>query len=544
MVESFRPENLLSVYDVGFLAYILNENRDQVSRRLREGDDAFAPEKEGVLSDLVNMETELLQLPEGQQSFERNARLSRYIPDIDATPTTYFRRVCGGVEKLPSASDEVERLLLHFAAVTYPLQLQNDTEIGHRTSIRVSWQDPMREQLQTAVMADETLSKLYPHNTKHGGQSGIALRSTGRGGGVQLLMFAETIMTVAWHYAHFDSEKPSFDEYAGAVLNVVRTLKKALQGKKAEVPMRIGLAGVLFPEGVDSLDLGWARIRRADPRDAYFTRRVPVQGQLHHTNAEGGNVVIDYIGNLVLELEVPYRILLQEDGDLTAPWPPEINPSAAIAEPIECVRLAMLLAGVGENSVATPTWQSVADPLDTGGSISIGWSDPRQGTNLSPVQLTQGQAELWADWAARVHGHRTPQTNVSIRRILRAVSERKEPEDTLIDAVIVWENLFGAGQETTLRITMSVAWMLGTDGDNRKKLFDELKKVYQQRSDIVHGNAKLKTNQTQPYALLAIQISIRLLRIMFKDHPDLLKLKTGAERSALALLDAGYKTEH
>jgi hypothetical protein len=58
---------------------------------------------------------------------------------------------------------------------------------------------------------------------------------------------------------------------------------------------------------------------------------------------------------------------------------------------------------------------------------------------------------------------------MSIRRILRAVSERKEPEDTLIDAVIVWENLFGSSQETTLRVTMSVAWMLGTDSKHRER---------------------------------------------------------------------------
>jgi Apea-like HEPN len=137
-----------------------------------------------------------------------------------------------------------------------------------------------------------------------------------------------------------------------------------------------------------------------------------------------------------------------------------------------------------------------------------------------------------------IHDHRTPQTNVSIRRILRAVSERKEPEDTLIDAVIVWENLFGSSQETTLRVTMSVAWMLGTDGNNRSALCTELKKVYQQRSDIVHGNAKLKTGLTSPYARRAIEVSIQLLRIMFRDHPELLKLKSGAERSALMLLNA------
>jgi hypothetical protein len=72
----------------------------------------------------------------------------------------------------------------------------------------------------------------------------------------------------------------------------------------------------------------------------------------------------------------------------------------------------------------------------------------------------------------------------------------------------------------------------------RKKLVKEAKDMYKQRSNIVHGNAKLDTKKTSPYATRAIELSIELLRTIFTDHGELLKLKTGGERSALILLNA------
>jgi Apea-like HEPN len=520
---------------VSFLAYIINEDTSGVLHRLTEDGAQLHPDKEGVLNGLVVMENQLQQLSAAQRKFERNARLSQYKNDLGGTVAAYFRKTCGGSENPPTTHNEVERLLLHFVEQTYPLRLNNDKELGAFSSVYTSWQDPAREELQVAVMADDVLAKLYPDDSKHGGPSGSAIRSTGQGGGVQLWGLAENILGSAWHYAHFGREHPTFDEFAHAVLVMVRTLRKALQGKKAEVPMRVGLAGVLLPEGVDAVDFGWARVRRADQRDVYFTRRISVEGQLQHTNAEGETIVIDYAGNLVLELDIPYKVLLKE-LDMTAPWPDELNHTSMITEPIECLRLGLLLAGISENSAAATTWQSVVDPLH--GFESIGWNDPRRGTNLLPVQLADEQVDLWKEWVVKIHDHRTPQTSVSIRRILRAVSEQKEPEDTLIDAVIVWENFFGDVQETTLRVTTSVAWMLGSGAASRKDLVKEAKNIYKQRSNIVHGNAKVDVKKTPQYATRAIELSIQLLRTMFTDHTDLLQLKTGGERSGLILLDA------
>lgn len=541
MTESSRPDNPLDVYDVDFLSYVLNETRDRLDQRLIGGGPPLADEKETVLNQLFSLEVFLRTQPQHpNRILQREIYLGTYRPDLGANLIANYRQACGGGnEDLPPTSDEVENLLLSFAASTYPLHLQLDFN-----SIRdpraflptlgfAFINHPNNQLLQAAVIADDVLSKLYSDGS---GSQLVALRSTGEVGVIPMLMlFGDQIVNAAWHWAHFYNARPSFNEYSNSILAVIRLLKSGLQGNGASVPMRIGLAGILLPDGVDSVDFGWGQVRRVDERDEYFTRRIPITGQLGHTNAAGEHIKIDYVGNLTLELDIPFKIILVKLGNPNT-WNDQLRAISPSGEPVEHLRLALILAGVGENSTAFRTWTSVVDPFT--GAAAIGWNDPTQGLNIFPAQLIEDHVASWREWANLIDKHQTAQTNVSIRRILRAVSERKEPEDTLIDAVIVWENLFGSPQETTLRVTMSVAWMLGADVDDRKALADELKKIYQHRSHIVHGNAGLKTNLTGPYARRAIEISIELLRTVFTDHPELLKLKDGSARSALVLLDA------
>lgn len=537
MTQEVNTEDLADFYDLGFLAYLVNETRERITQRMDGGLPSFDQTKESILSQLVELENSLQSrdMPNIQRNMERMSRLSSYRGNIGNTHIGYFRNLCGGVQTFPETSNEVEHRLLEFADLAYPLHLQRDSKEDPLGSIAVTWQHPLREKLHDAVMADTILATLYPTESTHSGPSGMAHRSTGRGGSTQLWMFASSIMTAAWQNCHFANAQPTLDEFALSVLQMVRTLKTALQGRSATVPMRIGLSGLLLPDGIDEIDLQWARVRRADDRDTRITKKTPIDGELHTTDNSGETVKIDYAGNLVLELDVPYKVVIG-GLDFEAPWPDGLIQPELVAGPIECLRLALLVSGISENSTAAATWQSVVDPLAS--AETQGWNDPRQSTNLMPTQLTPHQVEEWKSWSAKIHDHRTDQVGVAIRRILRAVSERKESEDTLIDAVIVWENLFGAAQETTLRVTMSVAWMLGTDAADRSEKVSEYKKIYQHRSDIVHGNAKLKTDKTADYATRAIQISVELMRKVFDDRQDLLRLKTGAERSAVVMLDS------
>lgn len=76
-------------------------------------------------------------------------------------------------------------------------------------------------------------------------------------------------------------------------------------------------------------------------------------------------------------------------------------------------------------------------------------------------------------------------------RLISAVNDRDHPYDGFIDAVMVWENLFGAKSETMLRVCGALAHVLHPhDVEQREALFKRAKQMYSKRSILVHGGAE------------------------------------------------------
>jgi hypothetical protein len=181
------------------------------------------------------------------------------------------------------------------------------------------------------------------------------------------------------------------------------------------------------------------------------------------------------------------------------------------------------------------SWQLTVDPFAH--AVLPGWNDTRQTPNLLPRQLATEQVEAWAKWSVLVRSHRTPSTAVAVRRMLQSLGERRNPDDVLVDAVVVWENLFGASTETTMRICTALAWLLGTNAADRAKLQSQYKKLYALRSNIVHGSPKVATEKVPEASRAAVQTSLSALRKLFEHRPDLLAEKTSEERGNKLLLD-------
>jgi hypothetical protein len=87
--------------------------------------------------------------------------------------------------------------------------------------------------------------------------------------------------------------------------------------------------------------------------------------------------------------------------------------------------------------------------------------------------------------------------------------------------VAVWESLLGGGrQETTLRVTMAMSWLLEKMPAGRDALQGELTRIYDLRSRVVHGDP---TNGPEVYeasfraAYLVLQR--RLESIGYGDRP-------------------------
>lgn len=120
--------------------------------------------------------------------------------------------------------------------------------------------------------------------------------------------------------------------------------------------------------------------------------------------------------------------------------------------------------------------------------------------------------------------------------MVRAAAERREPSDVLIDSVIAWENLFGTKEgEPTLRVTASLALLLESEPEARRKLRTKLASIYTLRSNVVHGNSALNRSQ-YPLCYEALDIAIRALRVLLSDRVDVLAQRDGALRSLYLIL--------
>lgn len=101
--------------------------------------------------------------------------------------------------------------------------------------------------------------------------------------------------------------------------------------------------------------------------------------------------------------------------------------------------------------------------------------------------------------------------------------ERKDPEDRLIDYVIALTSLFSRKKERGLdryRLSMRVALLLETDSEKRKRVRQEILKIYDKRSAIVHGGEIKKfqkfknltdlVDKTEEYVRRSIKVLLQL----------------------------------
>ncbi|MEX3644730.1 hypothetical protein [Mycolicibacterium porcinum] len=448
-----------------------------------------------------------------------------------------------------ASADPLKDLLAEFAHWVYPVKRDNMSLIpGQPTPLLMYGYAsfPNWNELGELVRGDTGLAKLFPPagSTK----DRFVFRSVGGIGVVYPLNVAGTLCEAAWLTCQQKlPATPTAEQFVAEVGDCLDRLRRAVSGEKVMMPVRVGLAGVKLPESRSEIVLPWCRIRHAEDQDFPSLPNPESEGEIRTTDPAGNAVSVSYRGDLVAEFELPcvFRFADHVFGaDLAdrEPWPTQLDPTAAdnhvSVKPVDCIRSGLALAQVVTLGSLVETWRAEVDLLE-GFGCSVRFANSRR-AQIFPNQLTEADVERWTEWMQRAWTY-YDNIPIAITRLLRAVSEVKpRPEDTLIDAIIVWENIFGAPQESTLRITMAMARVLAATEAERRERWEEFKKIYALRSDIVHGNEKFrKLTPTQVYATAAkaVPISVELLRTVMQSHPDLLtEYSNGAERSAAVLL--------
>jgi hypothetical protein len=142
------------------------------------------------------------------------------------------------------------------------------------------------------------------------------------------------------------------------------------------------------------------------------------------------------------------------------------------------------------------------------------------------------QVEEWARVVDRSH---SPAVDIAARRLISAVANRVDRSDSLIDAVMVWENLVGTRSESTFRVTAALAKLLESNPIKRRDLRKDLAKIYEVRSRVVHGSA-VEPADVDRACSDAIDVAVRALRVAYRRGRDWLALSS-QERADEILLE-------
>jgi len=448
---------------------------------------------------------------------------------------TALRELAGGVvPQIDARTPPLERTLMRIATDAYPALLIQDSFSASRGAMPLLslHSHPLHDAFQTAADADQQLHRLMAIGAEPGHEEDLLYRSTGNGMTFSPTLLVDQLINAAWALAHLVTLTPTVKQLTTETTRTLGRTRQALRGV-TNVPARGGFTGVLLPEASGPVMFGSARLRPMDGRDHPFSRMTGLTGGTSTYNDHGVSTSLTYAGDLVLEFDAPLALTIRQQA-ADEPWPAASTQTARAFDTVtENLRLGLLLSNARSAPSVYPTWRTVFEPLSFG--PSIGWDDPTRAVGLHPTRLTDSEVAAWQEWVDRVSLHRQ-HISIAVRRILLAINDRTRPEDVLLDAVIVWENLFGIDERngTTEAVTDALACLLHPSEPGRDDARRRYRTIYRRRSDIVHGARTLDGRTLSLTAADAVAVASAALRHLFEHRPDILALTTSTRRNAAA----------
>jgi hypothetical protein len=391
---------------------------------------------------------------------------------------------------------------------------------------------PQSKVFTDAVLKDKTLKDVFKYEAEHTERVAMVYRNTGSGNSVQLLILSELLLQSAWR--KLPPNELTSDTFVSAAVDQLRLVRDVFAGKQRFLTAKLAFTGILLPPGRE-LELHDGLVRAVNDAERRFVPE-SLKGQLSGTYASGNPTTINYDGDVVLEYAIPYEVRVQHGSEnASLSWSLEMRPPLAMEQAVMRLRYSLMLAVRREyRAQLVQTWRAFDEPFSH--NIVTSWSDPRQGAGFTPTQLTDSEVEAWGRWYESLNTPHVAKIDLALTRILRAIAERREPSDVLIDSVIAWENLFGTKEgEPTFRVTMCLAKLLEQTSEARLELRARLGKIYALRSKIVHGGGTLRQAE-YPLCNEALDTAIRAIEVLLTDRIDILTLADGAQRSATLLL--------
>jgi Apea-like HEPN len=422
----------------------------------------------------------------------------------DGLPTAWsLRRRAGGHVASPDvgAGDQVDRHVAHIARDVFPVLLAPPDPIipgGGQPGVDLT--DAVSAH-QLAASVDDAL---HTEGVNTAGTVLVSARSVTRMSHVSAAAIMGSAALRLRHAPERDAE--AFMALARAVL---ADLRAAMSGDPIPVAARIGLAGLVVPRGIE-VEVPQGRLRAPSPEEARYAP-------------------LSFLAGAVLETTVVGQ-LLAEGGDIAAL---QITGQERLGRVGREICLAVALGSEMTATQACPAIAWVTELAPLGGAGAFRPLHPAQPPPAPANRLGDDELAGIATWAERIARADLSHVEIAVDRILRALWE-VEWTESLIDAVIAWESLLGTRTETMFRVTAALAVLCEDNPQHRQTLRNELQRVYDARSRLVHGDQP--EGPLHEYCPRAIATALEALRRLIRDRPDLLGLARSSARAERLLL--------
>lgn len=383
--------------------------------------------------------------------------LAFYHEQSGTTFINYCRRYAGGSTEVPKTTS-TDRLLtasLAFAAECYGEMLL-PTHMGRSAPDfhRYVKTDAGKNFVQ--AIYDEGIFRLeIPNDPNALEGTAVYVRSIIPG------MYASGLIWCAWNLAKLDAAYPTLPQLAAKIPVALEQLRSCLSGQETKVASIASFTGVRLPNDAE-ISGAWGRLRPARAEDHPSTLRRFTDKRTTTTTETGDKIEISDAGDVIFETNVSIRMQVSDGG---TGWSTEAVED--LGELIDKVRLSFALAVTRPTKPIIYTmWTTTLFPF--GGMQPFPLTDPQFMAPRTPTLLTEDEIGAWSDWIGILTSADMSRLKVAMTRTLRAMTERQDPNDRLIDAVIAWESLFGATNESTLRVSSSLARLLHPSGERRE----------------------------------------------------------------------------
>ena len=402
------------------------------------------------------------------------------------------------------------------------------------------------KEFENAIVADPDISKIFPDTSSAHNFSYKIYTSCGGSYSVQICLFAWALLRVSYMHmllnkqcwadniiqllkTHSHHDRVCINHKYGNVIDLLlfsarhmlNVMRNAINGKENKVDFLLYFIGAgidqEFNHGNGTFIPFHAGIKCIIPEKFY-----PIQ----YCNVENAG--------FIYKVTIDYKIKIgcsEENGMLF--WQEENYNNKFINDIVEVMPFACTMCSRKDRPISVHYERPICiDPFAC--SVELSYTRPRYNV-LYPEILNRKELKNLSSWIEKISGTDDSKIEIAKRRLYSALLLKNNIEDSFIDCIIGLESLFGQRSEISFTLATCVSKLLYCGVECREEKFDEIKRLYNIRSKILHDGKIIEHKEMKEYRDKALELLTACLRKLYEDRSGLIKMKIPDRVKKIAL---------